>query len=419
MLPVTPDARVPVRTVLVSVVVLWTVYFIMTTLRGVMLDLDMQSELLLRRAGVALFGMIVTLALWLILRPLDSKPLWLKIVAAAVFAIPPALFLAQANRIAFADVQRPVILFSDEQTGVTVRRDEAGNILVDIAGSEGAFPEEYEEEADAGNSDPAMTMIPVTKLQWQRLTDILLARYYLLLVWCALYFALLAVAQTKAAERRGGEFRRAAKAAELRSLRYQVNPHFLFNSLNSLSALVMTDRSEQAEEMIHTISRFYRRSLIDDPTSDVPLADEFDSQRLYLAIETVRFPDRLRTRLDLPEHLEEARVPGMILQPLVENSVKYSVAARTDPVTISITAHEENGRLIVRVSDETQVAERAQDGGNSKGSVAVPQHGFGIGLANVRDRLLARFGKDASITSGPTAHGYETELRLPLIKHGF
>jgi LytS/YehU family sensor histidine kinase len=206
--------------------------------------------------------------------------------------------------------------------------------------------------------------------------------------------------------RREGAFRRAAKAAELRSLRYQVNPHFLFNTLNSLSALVLTGKTAAAERMIQTISTFYRRSLADDPTSDVPLREEFDLQRLYLDIETARFPDRLKAEYDLPDSLSGALVPGMILQPLVENSVKHAVAPASRKVIITLSAREEYGRLVVTVSDNGKGAARTK---------AVPREGFGIGLGNVRDRLAARFSDEATIVSGPTSTGYATEIRLPLV----
>jgi LytS/YehU family sensor histidine kinase len=215
------------------------------------------------------------------------------------------------------------------------------------------------------------------------------------------------VAQTKVAERREASFRRQAKEAELRSLRYQVNPHFLFNSLNSLSALVMTGKSDRAEHMIQTLSSFYRHSLADEPTSDVILADEFALQEHYLEIEAIRFPDRLRSRIELPAALAGAKIPGMILQPLIENSVKYAVAPLSRPVTISVIAREDFGRLAVTVSD---------DGPGAQESAA--KHGFGIGLANVRDRLEARFGKEASIVAGPVNGGYSTELRIPLNTKG-
>jgi LytS/YehU family sensor histidine kinase len=226
------------------------------------------------------------------------------------------------------------------------------------------------------------------------------------LAWCALYLALLAGEKARVAERREGAFRRAAKAAELRSLRYQVNPHFLFNTLNSLSALVLTGKTAAAERMIQTISTFYRRSLADDPTADVPLREEFALQRLYLDIETARFPDRLRAVYDLPESLSGALVPGLILQPLVENSVKHAVAPASRKVTITLSAREEYGRLVITVADDGRPAARV--GGK-------PRDGLGIGIGNVRDRLAARFGDEATVVSGPTSAGYATEIRVPLI----
>ena len=237
---------------------------------------------------------------------------------------------------------------------------------------------------------------------WRKLLDVALGRYFLLLAWASTYFALLAGVQARASQRREEQFRSAAKAAELRSLRYQVNPHFLFNTLNSLSALVMTGKTDSAERMIQTISRFYRHSLATEPTADVSLRDEFDLQKLYLDIEAVRFPTRLVTQFDLPADLEECRVPGMILQPLVENSVKYAVSPVSRPVTITVAAREEFDRLVITVGDD---------------GPGVPQgttHGFGIGLANVRDRLEARFGPDIAFVSAPVPGGYCTEIRIPL-----
>jgi LytS/YehU family sensor histidine kinase len=158
--------------------------------------------------------------------------------------------------------------------------------------------------------------------------------------------------------------------------------------------------------MIQTISTFYRRSLADDPTSDVPLREEFALQRLYLDIETVRFPDRLKAEYDLPDSLAGALVPGMILQPLVENSVKHAVAPASRKVTITLSAREEYGRLVVTVAD---------DGAGAVRHGARPSDGFGIGLGNVHDRLAARFGDEASVVSGPTSSGYATQIRIPLI----
>jgi LytS/YehU family sensor histidine kinase len=233
-----------------------------------------------------------------------------------------------------------------------------------------------------------------------------------MLAWCALYLALLTGEKARAAERREGAYRRAAKAAELRSLRYQVNPHFLFNTLNSLSALVLTGKNEAAERMIHMISTFYRRSLANDPTSDVPLADEIALQKLYLDIEAVRFPLRLVAEYAIPSELADVLVPGMILQPLVENSVKYAVAPSCGQVRITLAAREEYGRLVLSVSDKGAIDEGSPDARSEPAA----HTGFGIGLANVRERLAARFGKEATLVSGPVPGGYATHLRLPITR---
>ncbi|WP_370516096.1 sensor histidine kinase [Novosphingobium sp. Gsoil 351] len=186
----------------------------------------------------------------------------------------------------------------------------------------------------------------------------------------------------------------------------------MFNTLNSLSALVLTGKVDAAEKMIHTISTFYRRSLAGDPTIDVPLEEEMRSQRLYLEIEGVRFPDRLRIAYDIPEALEQACVPGMILQPIVENSVKYGVAPVARPVTITMAAREEHGRLVLTVADDGPGAPSTELPGDTGGA------GCGIGLQNVRDRLAARFGSDASVVSGSTGNGYATIIRIPMVANG-
>src|SRR3546814_6062489 len=126
----------------------------------------------------------------------------------------------------------------------------------------------------------------------------------------------------------------------LSSPRYQVTPHFRFNTLISLSSLIMMNRREEAEAMIMSLSNFYRTSLTGDPLDDVPLSDEVRLQQLYLDIEAIRFPDRLITRIDIPAELMSACVPGLILQPLVENAIKYGVSRTNRPVTITIAAHE-------------------------------------------------------------------------------
>jgi hypothetical protein len=394
-------ARVPFAIVLASVVGLWLCYFLLTTARGDLLNLGFEQEILWRRGIACLAGIVITLGLWLVLRLFDPMPLWAKISAALVLSLPVALAIAQANRLIFADMEERVFSRVAEQRGFGVRRSGAGDLLVDIPGA--ALP---------AVTRPLSTTDSVTVRadQWlgsksEQLIELLFGRYFMMLAWCALYLALLTGEKARAAERREGAYRRAAKAAELRSLRYQVNPHFLFNTLNSLSALVLTGKTQAAEKMIQTLSTFYRRSLAEDPTADVPLREEFALQKMYLDIEAVRFPQRLRAEYHLPPALAEARVPGMILQPLVENSVKHAIAPSSSTVTITLSAKAEYGRLVITVADDGDAASRKEE----------PKDGFGIGLTNVRERLEARFGSEASIVSGKVPGGYVTHLRLPLI----
>ncbi|MET4133057.1 two-component system LytT family sensor kinase [Porphyrobacter sp. MBR-155] len=403
-----PSATVPFRTVLFSMVVLWVTYFVLTTFRAMVMDFGLQFELGWRRMLVTAIGVAFTLVLWLLLRLFDSKPLWIKISAAIALALPVAIGIGQVNYFVFKDMEAAQEQAYAQKYNINLRRDESGNLLVDVpvrrvgpAGpdSEGA----QQDDKDVVDSEAVIIARAETYADfWRKLLDIALGRYFLLLAWAATYFALLAGVQARASQWREEQFRTAAKAAELRSLRYQVNPHFLFNTLNSLSALVMTGKAERAERMIQTISRFYRHSLATEPTADVALKDEFDLQKLYLDIEAVRFPTRLVTVFDLPADLEEARVPGMILQPLVENSVKYAVSPVSRRVTITLAARAELDQLVITVSDD---------------GPGVPQggsHGLGIGLVNVRDRLEARFGPDIGFTSGPVPGGYRTEIRIPL-----
>jgi len=403
-------SRVPFRTVLLSMAVLWATYFVIVTVRASIAGFEFQDEMLWRRLLVTLFGMGLTIVLWAILRLFDNRQLWVKVAAGLLVPMPIVIPLAQFNQWMFEDVQKREEAAYGKQQGLNIRRDEAGNLMIDIPVRKVRPADDLSDvtrdEMEAGAESIIIMPAPTTLDHWRMIIDVALGRYFLLLAWASLYFALLAGYQARAAERRAGEFREAARAAELRSLRYQVNPHFLFNTLNSLSSLVMTGKAQQAEHMIQTMSRFYRHSLANEPTSDVLLEDEFDLQRLYLDIEAVRFPDRLRSQFVLPDDLADARVPGMILQPLVENSVKYAVSRVNRPITIRIEAREEFDRLVIAVSDD------------GPGVPDSERHGFGIGLANVRDRLQARFGVDVGFTSGPIPGGYKSEIRIPLTRNG-
>ena len=271
-----PAPTVSFRTVLFSMVVLWATYFALTTLRSLVMDFGLQFELGWRRLAVTGVGLLLTLVLWLLLRLFDNRPMWLKISAAILLASPVALAIGQVNQWVFKDMEAAGEQMYAKKYNINLRRDESGNLLVDVP---------VRRASPAGQGDPvvdseAVMIAPAETYMdfWRKLLDVALGRYFLLLAWASTYFALLAGVQARAAQRREEQFRSAAKAAELRSLRYQVNPHFLFNTLNSLSALVMTGKADSAERMIQTISRFYRHSLATEPTADVALKDEFELQ---------------------------------------------------------------------------------------------------------------------------------------------
>jgi LytS/YehU family sensor histidine kinase len=167
----------------------------------------------------------------------------------------------------------------------------------------------------------------------------------------------------------------------------------------------MVGRQAAAERMIINLSSFFRASLVGDPSEDVRLAEEIRLQQLYLDIEQIRFPDRLRLEIELPDDLRDALVPGLILQPLIENAVKYGVSRSRRPVTITIRATSEHDRLLLTVQDDGEPGSTGTEAGQ----------GTGLGLRNVADRIAARFDGDGSCRVHPLAPGgFRVELTMPL-----
>ena len=219
--------------------------------------------------------------------------------------------------------------------------------------------------------------------------------------WTTAYLALSYSITVQEQERHAAELSVKAQEAQVRALRYQINPHFLFNTLNAIAALVR-DAPARAEEMVVQLSDFFRRSLSLDPTEDVTLAQEVDLQRLYLEIERTRFPDRLRFDVALDAGTTDARVPALLLQPLVENAVKHGVARSEGPTCIRIGARLDGPVLEIVVENDAK-AEGAGSGGAN------------VGLRNVAERLRSRFGDEAALVSGAIADGgFRNTLRIPL-----
>jgi two-component system LytT family sensor kinase len=234
-----------------------------------------------------------------------------------------------------------------------------------------------------------------------------LSWYFLFAAWAAFYVAMSYAKQLRLADRHSAMLAREAQEAQLRALRYQINPHFLFNTLNSLSSLILSKKTDTAERMLMNLSTFFRATLSADPTADVSLDEEIRLQRLYLDIEQIRFPDRLAVEVDVPGALLTARVPVLILQPIVENAVKYGVAKSRKPVTVRISAYEEAGRLHIKVKDDGEAAVPEDDNGST-----------GVGLRNVCDRLETRYGPRSGCIAGADPDGgYTVHLYMPVVTH--
>jgi two-component system, LytTR family, sensor histidine kinase AlgZ len=194
--------------------------------------------------------------------------------------------------------------------------------------------------------------------------------------------------------------------AEMRALRYELNPHFLFNTLNSIAGLIEEGSGGRADRMVLSLSRFLHTTLSLDPLHDVPLAEEIALQRDYLEIERERFADRMAFYIRVPTELAAALVPNLILQPLIENAVKHGVAPARKRTVIVLEARQERDRLVLSV--ENDLPDEAADRKPA---------GMEIGLRNIAERLQARFGTRWHLASGPIDGGrYRAAITLPLRK---
>jgi signal transduction histidine kinase len=239
-------------------------------------------------------------------------------------------------------------------------------------------------------------------IDWSQAMFTLALWTWFFLAWAGLYLAVQYSFDAKEEQQRSFELQALAHTAKLRALHNQVNPHFLFNSLNSISALIADKRTEEADQMVAKLGHFFRMSLAIDPTADISLAEELKLQRAYLEIQQVRYPD-LRVTVDLPESVAMAAVPALILQPIVENAVKYGVAGSLPPSMIAIRASTSNDRLRLEVTDSGQA------------STTTAAHGAGVGLHNVQDRLFQRFGGQQHFTAGyQPKGGFKVSIEIPL-----
>jgi len=338
---------------LVANFVLWTLTYVIVSARMLADPMPYAGDMAMRRLGMAVFGFVTCLLVARILSALAEQPMWWRIVAAVVLSAIGGFAYSVLNYTAFYLI------------------------------------------------NPMWKVEPLTPISAAFTASMF---FWTFISWCALYFAIRYEEELKEKNLRLVSAQALAMDAQNRMLRYQINPHFLFNTLNAISSLILAKENERAERVVLSLSSFLRHTLEKEMPDKGPLSDEIEAQRQYLLIEQARFEDRLNYVENIPPELRDALAPSLILQPLVENAVKYGVARSNAPVTIEISAAADNGRLKLTVSD---------DGGDGAGARAPPK--LGLGLENVRRRLDLIYGKTAELTCGPRRpHGFLASVEIPL-----
>lgn len=234
----------------------------------------------------------------------------------------------------------------------------------------------------------------------------------LLGAWSALYYAINFFLQVEEKADQLMRMENQAISAQLAMLRYQLNPHFLFNTLNSISTLVLLKETEPANAMLSRLSSFLRYTLVNEPTGRVTVAQEVETLKLYLEIEKMRFEERLRPIFDIDPLTSDAMLPSLLLQPLVENSIKYAVTPLEEGADITVKTRLVGERLRITVSDSGPGLQAADAKRNMR-QMAVTS--TGVGLTNIRDRLAQAYGDDHrfEIRSQNKASGFAVLIDIP------
>ena len=232
------------------------------------------------------------------------------------------------------------------------------------------------------------------------------ASFYIMVTWSGLYFGIKWYQLLQAESEKVLRMSAMAHQAQLKMLRYQLNPHFLFNTLNAVSTLILERDSERANAMVTRLSTFLRYSLDSDPIGKVSLAQEIAALRLYLDIEQVRFGERLRFEIAATGDAQRGRIPSLLLQPLVENAVKYAIARSETGGTIRLAARVGGDGLEIELSDDGPGIVGLANGGTLDAR--------GVGIANTRDRLREMYGaaQRFEIENAPGG-GLVARIRIP------
>lgn len=232
----------------------------------------------------------------------------------------------------------------------------------------------------------------------------ILGSFYILLCWSGLYFGIKYYLQLQEQTEQTLKATAAAHQAQLKMLRYQLNPHFLFNTLNAISTLILDGANETANKAVSRLSDFLRYTLDNDPMKRVTLGSELSAIDLYLEIEKVRFGDRLIIEKSIEAKAQDALVPSLILQPLIENAIKYAITPSEEGGTLRISARVQHKTLVLQLSDS----------GPGLGNGNNGQKSSGVGLKNTRERLQQLYGDSQAFTLAPNEpRGLRITINIP------
>ena len=230
-----------------------------------------------------------------------------------------------------------------------------------------------------------------------------LSSTYLMLCWMGLYFGVRYYESLQTQRVATLQAAALAQEAQLKMLRYQLNPHFLFNTLNAISTLILDNRNSTANNAVTGLSEFLRYTLDQDPMKKVTVAQEVDALNLYLNIEKMRFGQRLRLNFAIEDGASLMLMPSLLLQPLIENAIKYAVSPREQGGEIRIGAHVTGGMLQLEVADD----------GPGMVDATRLANGRGVGIRNTRERLQVLYGERGAVAVNNTHPGLRVSLTFP------
>ena len=341
----------------------WSLYFALAVLRCAVFGFPKPWQLIQLHFLTAVVAVGLASLIYICLRRLDQARFRTRMVAALAYAIPAAALLSVIN-------YQVMFVFAPP------------DFVTLIAGDWDLHPSLLGE-----------------------IVQTVVENYFVFAAWAVLYIAVSNALQTQELLGRMALTEASARTAELRALRYQLDPHFLFNTLNTISSLMLEGEVAAADRMIEKLAAYMRVTLSLDASADITLAEEIDLQCRYLEIEQIRFGDRLKVDVAVTGAAASALVPALMLQPIVENSVRHGVGCSASAVLVKLSAWTDQKTLHILAENN--------------GADGPAANGHGVGLANVCARLALRFGNRASCNYGsrqPT--GFATKVELPINRPG-